>query len=420
MTLHKTVICVSLCFFVLGCAARTHVRGGSVSVSDLPISTEAAIVDYTSPAEVMVQSAGIGTTTEDAILDARRCAVRFLIEGGSDPLLQLEDERSRFESVRIEFYSIPSVNQYISWESKGIKSRIKLEDGSLKLTKHFRVNKAKLRYELVRRRIIGDWDLITTFMVIPDVPKGENPLEAMNGNPTLKHIATVIESYLTSRGYDVLAPDRMDAINSLVEAQYAIKGIEEDRSYQIALVTGSDIYITYSLDMQTGQVGGSTVKKAIVGVRAYETTTAALLGAETGYSPERPAATQSVTEEACHAAIDNVLSRIDAKWRRDLSKGIPYKVVISIQGEFDSEEREDIAFAINRVMEKNCKAFRENIATDQTMDYLVRVDPQEINSSRKLYEALRRDFPTEFRSGRLRSINITRKLILLKVIGNND
>jgi hypothetical protein len=49
------------------------------------------------------------------------------------------------------------------------------------------------------------------------------------------------------------------------------------------------------------------------------------------------------------------------------------------------------------------------------LDYLVWVDPNQITDSRDLYAALRRDFPTEFRQGELRSINITRKLILLRV-----
>jgi hypothetical protein len=167
--------------------------------------------------------------------------------------------------------------------------------------------------------------------------------------------------------------------------------------------------------MQTRNVGGSTVRKAIVGVRAYETTTARLLGTETGYSEERPVADLVVIEEAIHGAIDKVLSRINAYWKQDLERGVQYKLVASIQGDFNSDEREDIAFAMSRAIKQNCKLSKENIATERTLDYLVWVDPNQITDSRDLYAALRRDFPTEFRQGELRSINITRKLILLRV-----
>jgi len=412
----KILVSILACIFILGCAAKAPVP----PLSNAPVSREAAIIESTKPAEVMVEASGIGKNTDEAMLDARRAAVSVVLTGGTDPLLQTQDEKSKFGLAVEEIYAVPVINQFISWESNEIKSRIALEGGKkVKITKSFKVNKRMLEEDLVRRQIIKPRAELTTtiglpmIMVIPEVPKGADPVEAMSKDPALKHAAQVIESYLTNRKYDVQVPEQKVTIDGLNEAQQAIKGLENDNSYQLALAIGSDVYITFTLDMQTRGVGGSTVRKATVGVRAYETTTARLLGTETAYSQERPATDLVVTEEAIHGAIDNVLSRINAYWKDDMTRGVQYKLVISIQGSFNEDEREDIAFALSRAIKNNCKSSKENVATDQTMDYLVWVDPKRIPDSRELYAALKQDFSPD--KGQLRSVNITRKLILLRV-----
>lgn len=417
MNKYRIIICLLVGAFLFGCAAKVP-----VPVSNLPEAKEATIIDWSNPAEILVNATGVGPNTDAAILDARRSAVYVVLLGGSDPLLQTQEERLKFEPFQEDFYSQTNVANYIPWESREIESRLAIEEGArVKITKHFKVNRRMIRDWLVEWGIVPPvLELIEAvglpmIMVIPEVPKGKDPVETMNADVTLKHAAQVIESYLTNRRYDVQVPEQMRTLEGLVEAQQAFKGMEDDYSYQLALSIGSDVYITYTIDMQTRDAGGSTVRKAIVGVRAYETTTARLLGTETGYSPERPVADLVVIEEAVHGAIDKVLSRINAYWKEDLKRGVQYKLVVSIQGDFDLDEREDIAFAMSRVIKQNCKFSKERIATEQTLDYLVWVDPNQITDSRELYGVLRRDFPTEFRQGQLRSINITRKLVLLRV-----
>jgi hypothetical protein len=416
MNKYRITICLLVCAFLFGCAAKREVPLEEVPPpSNLPIAKEGTIIDYTNPAEILVEAAGIGPNTDAAILDARRSAIYVVLLGGSDPLLQTQEERSKFELIQEDFYSQANIANFIPWESREIESRLTIEGGKVKVTKHFKVNKRMMSEELERRGIIKPPPPLPTIMVIPEVPKGQDPVDAMSEDVTLKHAAQVIESYLTNRRYNVQVPEQKVTIDGLVEAQQAFKGMEDDYSYQLALSIGSDVYITFTLDMQTRNVGGSTVRKAIVGVRAYETTTARLLGTETGYSEELPAADLVVIEEAVHGAIDKVLSRINAYWKQDLEQGVQYKLVVSIQGDFDSDEREDIAFAIDRVIKQNCKFAKLNIKTEKTLDYLVWVDPEQITDSTDLYGALRRDFPMEFQQGQLRSINITGKLILLRV-----
>ncbi|MGB9595547.1 MAG: DUF6175 family protein [Candidatus Poribacteria bacterium] len=396
--------------FIIGCAGKAPI---------LPISREATIIESTNPAEVMVEATGIGRNTDEALLDARRAAIAVVLLGGSDPMLQTQDEKSKFEFIQTDIYSVPNINQYISWESTEIKNRIKIDGGSkIKLTKTFKVNKRMLEEEMVRRQVIKPRLQITEtiglpmIMVVPEVPKGEDPVDTMNRDPRLKHAAQSIESYLTSRKYDVQVPEQKLVIDGLTEAQQGIKGLENDLSYQLALAIGSDVYITFTVDVQERRLGGNIVRKASVGVRAYETTTARLLGTETGYSQERPTADLPLIEEAISGAIDNVLTRLNAYWKDDLTRGVQYKVTFSIQGNFSEDDNEDIGFAINRIIKKNTKSYKENVIADKTFDYLVWVDPKLISNSRELYSVLRQDYSGK---GQLRSINITRKLLLLRV-----
>jgi len=50
-------------------------------------------------------------------------------------------------------------------------------------------------------------------------------------------------------------------------------------------------------------VGSTEYRKAVVAARAYETTTARLLGTETGYSGEYAVPEEAVVEEAIKGAI---------------------------------------------------------------------------------------------------------------------
>jgi len=162
-------------------------------------------------------------------------------------------------------------------------------------------------------------------------------------------------------------------------------------------------------------VGSSEVKKASVSVRAFETTTARLLGTETGYSYERPAADEIVTEEAIHDAVDKVLSRVNAYWKEDLQRGVQYKIIFSITGSFDRDQIEDIQFALADVIEDFTNRSKENVVTRQTMDYLVWARPDEYGKARDLYQEIRKGFAAEYSGAQVRQQQLNRKLLLLEV-----
>ena len=410
-----------LAFLVL--AACAYARKGTPG--EVPRSKEAVFVESVSPAEVKVLATGIGVgkkLTKSALLDARRCAVYFVLFGGTDPLLQTREEKDKFQLVKGKYFSPERLSRYITWEQETFESRVKMEGGKkLKVRKYFIVNKGLLREDLVADGVLTARKEITqalglpVIMVIPEVPKGESPIDAMARDPKLKQAAQVIESYLTARRYDVVVPEQMETIGNLAEAQAALKGFEEDYAYQLALSVGSDVYITFTVQMNERYVGSTLVRKGMVGVRAYETTTARLLGTETGYSRERPSPEAVVVEEAVHDAVDKVLSRIMVYWKEDLERGVQYKVIVKVEGDFDEDELDDLIMAFSELLDELAEDYKENVVTEETMDYLVWADPEKFAKSTKFYRALRKGFAEKFPDGKLRRININRKLLLLKV-----
>lgn len=415
MNRYKLVVSILFCVYLLGCAAKAP----PPPLTNVPASKEGAIEDYTNPSEILVYASGIGTDTDSALLDARRAAVYVILSGGTDPLLQTLEEKNKFKLLQESFFSAPQIRNFISWEASMIKDRVRIEGGKLKIRKHFKVNRDLVRDWLIERGVLKERadivEIPIMMMVIPEVQKGKDPVQAMNSDSNLRHAAAVIKSYLTARQHDVQVPEQLEVIQQISDAQVALKGMEEDYSYQLALAIASDVYITYEININTRTVGGTTVRKATTVVKAFETTTARLLGEETGYSKERPSMSSVVIEEAIHSAIDKILSRIDAYWKKDLKRGIQYKLILRIEGAFDEVQREDIAFAIYDLLKEFCNITKEVIATATTLDYLVWAKSEKYSQSRDLYRDLRRSFPKEFKGGKIGSININRKLLLLKI-----
>jgi hypothetical protein len=335
------------------------------------------------------------------------------------------DEKNRFANIEEDFFRLDNINKYISWESEEFTKRVKVNGGkALKIEKVFRVNVGLLKQDLVSRGVLMAMpDLaaevgLPQIMVLPEVPKGGNPLEALEKDDNLKHAARAIESYLTTKKYEVIVPEQQDFLNNYGETMKLVEGAGDDLSYKIALSVGSDVYITYALSIERRYVGSTEQKKASVSVRAYETTTARLLGTETGYSYERPSPDEVVIEEAIHDAVDKVLSRINAYWKEDLQRGVQYKIVFNITGAFDDDQIEEIQFAISDIVDGIAVRSKENVTTDQTMDYLIWVKPKEYEKARDIYRVIKEDFADEINYAKVKRMQMNRKLLLLEIINS--
>lgn len=402
---------------------------------NLPESREATFIEANGSAEVLVRAKGIGGASglfgfkEDeslklAEMDARKSAVFFVLFGGAglDGLLKSDEDKSKFQPYQNEFFANDNVTKFISWEATGFESRVKMAGGEkLKVEKQFRINVKAIKDLLIQRGIVTSSQEVAeeiglpTLMALPAVKPGESPLDMLQKDPLLKQGAATIESYLTAKKYNVIAPEQAEQIYQQQKAQMTLKGAEDDMSYAIALSVGSDVYITYTINMENRRVGSSDVHKASVSVRAYETTTARLLGTETGYSDESAAPPAALIEAAITNALNNVISRINAYWTDDMKNGVQYKVIFNVTGKFDADAKDELSPAALLSLKKLCNRVKENVVSDKTMDYLVWVTNQDFQSSSLFFLALKKEFAQNFAQGKLRKVNANRKLLMLAI-----
>ena len=383
--------------------------------SNLPQSHEATFVESTSPAEWMIRAAGYGKKTAQAEEDALKAAVYFILYMGTDPLLKTDEAKSRFRMMEEEFFDINNLRKYVTWEGTGLLSRVKVGK-QIKVEKMFRIHRENIYKDLVARGILTKREDLAeqvglpTIMVLPETRKGESPLEAL-GKSLNRHGATVLKSYLTARGYDVSIPEAEEQLSGIRQAISGIRGIEQDDAYLLALSIGSDIYVKYNISISQRYVGGTLVKKASVTVEAYETTTGKSLGAETGYSRERPTSDEVVAEEALHDAVDKVLERITSYWQKAIERGNEYKVTFNLVGFTDEDEAEEVSFAIADALDEVCERVKKVTATLQTLDYIVWSKHKD---SLRLYRALKKAFRSQS-SAKLRKVFDTRKFLIFEV-----
>ncbi|HPK40281.1 MAG TPA: DUF6175 family protein [Candidatus Cloacimonadota bacterium] len=397
--------------------------------AQLPESKQATVIESVSSSEVLIEATGIYKNKKKSEVekigvarasdDAKKAAVYQILYGGTDPMLKNTVEINNMEPHISFFFNMANINRYVSYEDTQLKSKVITNKGTeIKIVKRFKVNKEIIRRDLENFKIIEDRQELAKaigmpqLMVIPEVPKGKSPVDGLRNNPILKHAASVVESHLTAKNYEVLVPQQMESINTLADAQQMLGDRNEDLAYKLALSIGSDVYITYSGAYEKGSY--NTTKYAM-NVRAYETTTGRLLGTETGYSQGRQGESMASVEEAMNTAIDNVLSRIESYWREDMKNGIQYKLVISINPSLSEDEVLDIQDLFEDVVKKFSKRSKENIATKQTLDYSIWCDPAKYDSSRRLLRDIRQEFDNSAFGAKIKPINTNRKLILLKI-----
>lgn len=425
----RSLIIITAMSLLLSCSLIA--QGGNT-----PNSKEALFVESSGPAEIVVVATGIGVhkpknrrdkpdqneLTERAKLDARRAAVWFVVLGGSDPLLVTAEEKSRFAGMEQAFFEKDNIQKYIAWESDRFEERVKMENGNkLRIKRAMRLNTRLIKEDLAALGVMVSKDELTenlglpNIMVLPQAPTGQDPIELLRNDVTLKKGAEVIESYLTSRSYDVIVPEQAEGLQAMVAASQALKEVEDDPSYLLALSVGADIYITYNVTVESRKVGKQTVRKAAVAVRAFETTTARLLGTETGYSAERPSLDAVVIEEGINDAVEKVLSRISAYWKEDLERGIQYKIIVTVSTDYDLGEAEDILFELIDALEELSNQTKEAALSDYTLDYLAWVDASEFEKSSDLYRALKKAVQRAEPDASVQRVTLNRKLIVLKV-----
>lgn len=399
--------------------------------ADLPRSREATLIEISSPTELLVRASGIGVDIKhrkpkskildkSANADAARTAVWFVLMGGSDPLLQTDQEKIAFQKIESSFYAMDNIRQFITWEADYYNKRLKTDGGkALKIEKTYKINKQLLEDYLVDNAILQKRTAISaaigqpTIMVIPESKSDIAPLELLVRDPDIKKGAEVIEAHLSAKQFAVIVPEQQQVLQELTATQYALSGSAEDYSYLLALSVGSDVYISYNITISSRSVGSTNVRKAVVGCRAYETTTGRLLGTDTGYSQERSSSTNAtLIEEAMNDAIGRVISRISNYWKNDVRNGIQYKCIFSVSSLFEAEQAEEIIFSINDACKTLAVQLKENIVAEYTYDISIWADPGKYPAATDIYRAIKQNYRGP---GSIKRVSVSRKLILLSV-----
>lgn len=394
--------------------------------SQVPVSKNAQIVEYTGPDEVLIQSEGIFSGSKSdvkkkainaAIEDAKKAAIYFMLFNGPDALVP-SNQRNKEKMLEDHFFT-NDISRFITFEETQFRKKVELDDGKgVKIAKRFKLNLKLLKQELVTLRIIEDQtDLLEkignpVIAVLPETQKGESPVEKLQSDPSLLHAATVIETFLTRGGYEVVNVKSQDQLNTMASATQLVSGSADDDIWKIALSIGSDVYIRYSVQFQEGGYG---TQKAVVTLNTYETTTARIIGTETGYSQSRVGNESVSVEEAMNDAVNKMLMRVTEYWTTDLKKGVQYKLLISVNPNLSSKS-DDIQMAFFNALEVVSKSNKENIVTSSTLDLTVWVEFDAYKNARAFYMALKKAYEDEMGPGVIKSVVLNRKMLQLEIV----
>lgn len=388
--------------------------------TNLPLSREARLIEVYSPTEWMVEGIGIGRgkekfRQEKAMLDAKKAAIWFILHG-QDGLVQTEEEREKIKNCQEALFEEKTVEGFITWMNHTPRQILRIERSkALKVIVDLRVNRKKVYDWLVDNCGFAPLPANPpSVMVLPEVPKGTNPIEVLYTDKLLENASDIIVSFLTSQRIEAFVPK--DNVNRTYEQLGIVWDIPDDYTSYFALALGADIYLTYSLEVEKRAIGSTKTNKAIVWVQAYETTTGHPIAGETGYSGNRPSPEAVVVEEAMNDAMGKVLARIDRYWKEEWAKGIQYRTIFNIERKnFDRQQLEAYTETLGNILGKLCTEVSVNLVTDVIADFLVRAKYDDFQKMSQIYKVLKESFSKEFPNAELKRVVLNRRLLVAKV-----
>lgn len=253
---------------------------------------------------------------------------------------------------------------------------------------------------LERRKLLAEIER-PTMAVMPEAETAKAEWTTFSSNHA--------SSYLTQRKYDTVDLDTLRRVEADTAALRGLEGVTADPKARIALQSGADVYVEYQVTVADGKVGKDSTVKATASVKAFETTTARQIGAATAFSKDYAAtagARDKAIAEALGDAIDRVLANIDDFWKDDMAQGRQY--LVSIRGDFGGKDR-DARRLLHGIVKETAADFKENIATDKTLNYRVWFK----GSNSDLLFALQDKAAAALGGRELREVTTNRKLLVL-------
>lgn len=299
--------------------ARTVATSGSP-----PVSRQVLFVESTSTGETMLRATGKGGSVAEALADARKAALWFVLHAGDRPLLQSAADRARAKSLEPRLYA--EAGDFVRYESR-LKSKRRV-GGRTVVEVVLRLDVGSLKARLAAAGVRASDADVSDGAGLPMIA-----VIAERSGPGSDVATATLQEYLQDRHFEVFALDTGATQDRTVQAIAELEGIV-DPAYTLALASKADVYVKVVAHDAAGTRSGVGTRVATVTVTAHETATGRLLGSTTGHSPERVVAgIEAITQEATNDAADKLTAQIRSAWTRQFARGRPFKVVAMTDGD---------------------------------------------------------------------------------------
>lgn len=244
-----------------------------------------------------------------------------------------------------------------------------------------------------------------TVLVAPAMgAKMAGSIDVIRRNPLAKTAMEVINAYLTSRDYTVIGLESQSQLDEVVQLQSDIAGNSEDLAYVAGLSVGADINITYAGSIQEDYI--------VIDLNASEASTANLLASESIRLKDNGESQRVLVQKAIQLAIKKLENKVRGRLAEEQEKGVLYKVVAHLTGDFTDDQAEEISNMVSIKMRKKFNKMQVISMSRNTYDLLIYVDPNKYEDAQMVYG----EFVESLEGlAKVRKQNITKKLIILEI-----
>lgn len=281
---------------------------------------------------VLVKCQGKGPDVRAAVNHARKGCLEWFI---TNQLAQTPSERQAYMANQKAIFA--KLDRYVSLpppgsasgKGKGIKSRVRLDEDTLKVDIITDVHKQLLQDDLVAMNIITSKEDMLDAIGRPTLMTV--PFKASKGNKYRGIIEGQLKDYLTENRWEVLSPEGVSNLDKMVDAIGEVAGAEEDEVMKLAMAAGADIYIQFEAKKEKSKGGGGVAYT--VRVEATDTTTGQSLAGKSVTSPARSdwnaGAEARALQEAMADAMGQVIPKIMGYWKEWAPKGRKFYLVFN-------------------------------------------------------------------------------------------
>ena len=385
------VLTLVLALCLAGCSNKCDFKK-----QQTPALYEATFVESSGTGEMMIKATGIGCSVEEALEEAKKTAVWFVLEGGDKPILKTQAEKTRAYGLEMQMYANPV--KYIRWISD-IKSK-KKEGGKTKVTYLFKIDVAMIQQELAAAEIITSTEDLGESMGLPTVS-----VFADKGGDFAKTAVSALQEYFQDNSFEVYKAAQGDTVNKIVAKMAALEGAETDPMHDMALSLGTDVYakVNYS----------GSGSKASVAVEVFETASGKMLGTTTGFSAERRVSdANALVQEAVNDAGAKVVSQIRKEWMEMVKKGKPFKVAVLSNSSDGAAVDEAVYGALKGL---SSRPIKRQAGGKSTFTYIVYV--KDMPNAYELFQAVKKAYSGP---GQLEKVSDAGSFLVIKAAGNGE